>query len=75
MKFNYIVVTKLDRIGRSLRHIVDLFEEFMAKGVHFVSVTQNIDTSSAAGKLQLQLLAAFSEFEAAIISERTRESL
>ncbi len=75
MKFNCVVVTKLDRVGRSLKHILSLFDEFFALGVHFIAVTQNIDTSSAAGKFQLQILGAFGEFERNIIAERTREAL
>ena len=74
-KFGGIIVTKLDRIGRSLQHLLSLFDEFMKKGVSFVAVTQNIDTSSAAGKLQMHILAAFSEFERNIISERTKEGM
>jgi DNA invertase Pin-like site-specific DNA recombinase len=74
-KFNCVVVTKLDRIGRSLQHILSLFEEFANRGVHFISITQNIDTSSSFGKFQLQVLGAFAEFERNIISERTREGL
>jgi site-specific DNA recombinase len=74
-KFNAILVTKLDRIGRSLKHIISLFEEFNKRGVQFIATTQNIDTTTAGGKLQMQLLAAFAEFERNIISERTRESL
>ena len=75
MRFDIIMVTKLDRIGRSLKHILSLFEEFKNKGVHFIAITQNIDTSSAAGKFQLQILGAFAEFERNIISERTKEGL
>ncbi len=74
-KFNCIMVTKLDRIGRSLQHILSLFDEFNRKGVHFIALTQNIDTSSSAGKLQMQILGAFAEFERNIISERTKEGL
>jgi site-specific DNA recombinase len=74
-KFDCIMVTKLDRIGRSLQHILSLFEEFANKGVHFISTTQNIDTASSFGKFQLQVLGAFAEFERNIISERTREGL
>jgi len=73
-KFNCIMVTKLDRMGRSLQHLLALFEEFASKSVHFVAVTQNIDTTSAAGKLQMHIMGAFAEFERNIISERTRES-
>jgi DNA invertase Pin-like site-specific DNA recombinase len=75
MKFNCIMVTKLDRIGRSLQHILSLFNEFNRKGIHFMATTQNIDTSSAAGKLQMQIIGAFAEFERNIISERTREGI
>ena len=74
-KFNCIMVTKLDRIGRSLQHLLSLFEEFKTKGLNFVAVTQNLDTSSAAGRLQLQIMGAFAEFERNIISERTKEGL
>ncbi len=75
MKFNCIVVTKLDRIGRSLQHILSLFDEFSTLGVHFIATSQSIDTSSSIGKFQLQMLGAFAEFERNIISERTREGL
>jgi DNA invertase Pin-like site-specific DNA recombinase len=75
IKFNAIIVTKLDRIGRSLQHLLSLFEEFTKKGVNFIAITQNIDTSSAVGKFQLQVLGAFAEFERNIISERTKEGL
>ena len=73
-KFNCIMVTKLDRVGRSLQHLLSLFEEWSRRGVHFVATTQSIDTSSASGKLQMQIMGAFAEFERNIISERTKES-
>jgi len=75
MRFNCIMVTKLDRIGRSLQHILSLFDEFSKLGVHFIACTQSIDTSNATGKLQLHIFGAFAEFERNIISERTREGL
>jgi len=71
-KFRAIVVTKLDRIGRSLKHILTLFDEFNKKGVGFIATTQNIDTLNAAGMLQMQILGAFAEFERNLISERTK---
>lgn len=74
-KFQAIVVTKLDRIGRSLRHLVSLFDEFHKKKVEFISITQNIDTSTSAGKLQMHIMMAFAEFERSIISERTKEGM
>ena len=73
-KFNCIMVTKLDRIGRSLKHLLNLFDEFKSKGVEFIAVTQNIDTTTSSGKLQFQIMGAFAEFERNIISERTKES-
>lgn len=74
-KFDMIVVTKLDRLGRSLKHLLSLFDEFQNKKVHFVAVTQNIDTSTSIGRLQLQIMGAFAEFERNIISERTKEGM
>lgn len=75
LKFNCVMVTKLDRMGRSLQHLLSLFDEFSRKGVHFIATTQNIDTSSPVGKLQMQILGAFAEFERNLISERTKEGL
>lgn len=74
-KFNCIMVTKLDRIGRSLQHLISMFNEFNTRGIHFIATTQSIDTSNAAGKLQLHILGAFAEFERNIISERTKEGM
>jgi len=75
LKFDAIMVTKLDRLGRSLQHLLSLFDEFNQKGIHFIAVTQNLDTSSASGKLQMHIMGAFAEFERSIISERTKEGL
>lgn len=74
-RFNAVMVTKLDRLGRSLKHLLTLIDEFANKGINFIATTQNIDTSSAAGKFQLQVMGAFAEFERNIISERTKEGL
>jgi len=74
-KFRAVVVTKLDRIGRSLQHLLSLFDEFNKKKVEFIAITQNIDTTTSTGKLQLQILGAFAEFERNLISERTKEGL
>ena len=75
LKFDMIMVTKLDRLGRSLQHLLTLFNEFNAKGIHFCAVTQSIDTASASGRLQMQIMGAFAEFERSIISERTKEGM
>ena len=74
-KFDVIMVTKLDRLGRSLQHLLSLFNEFNKRAIQFIAVTQNIDTTTSAGKLQMQIMGAFPEFERNIISERTKEGL
>jgi DNA invertase Pin-like site-specific DNA recombinase len=74
-KFRYLVVTKLDRLGRSLQHLISILDELKLKKVEFIAVTQNIDTSTAAGNLQWQIMGAFAEFERKIISERTKEGM
>ena len=74
-RFNAVMVTKLDRLGRSLQHLLSLIDEFNNKGVQFIAVTQNIDTTTSAGKMQLQIMGAFAEFERNLISERTKEGM
>lgn len=74
-KFDCVIVTKLDRMGRSLQHLLSIFDEFNRKKIQFIAVTQNIDTISASGKLQMQIMGAFAEFERNIISERTKEGM
>lgn len=73
--FNCIMVTKLDRLGRSLQHLLSLFNEFSIRGINFIATTQNIDTTTSSGRLQMQIMGAFAEFERSIISERTKEGL
>jgi len=74
-KFRAVIVTKIDRLGRSLQHLIGILDEFKSKKVEFVAVTQNIDTTSAAGRLQWQIMGAFAEFERELISERTKEGM
>lgn len=74
-KFNCIVVVRIDRLGRSLQHLLSLFDEFARKGVNFVSIDNNFDTSTPQGMLFLQITGAFVEYERNIISERTKEGL
>jgi DNA invertase Pin-like site-specific DNA recombinase len=74
-KFGAIVVSKLDRLARSLKHLLNLVEEFNNKGVQFITATQIIDTTSPTGKLQFQIMGAFAEFEKSIISDRTKEGM
>lgn len=74
-RFDCIMVTKLDRLGRSLQHLLSLLDEFNKRRIQFIAVTQNIDTVTSSGRLQMQIMGAFAEFERSIISERTKEGL
>ena len=70
-----LVVWRLDRLGRSLKHLVTLLDELQALGVAFVSLGEGIDRTTPAGRLQLHILAALAEFERARISERVKAGL
>jgi DNA invertase Pin-like site-specific DNA recombinase len=71
-RFKAILVWKLDRIGRSLPHLLKLLQEMQNRNVDFICLTQNIDTSNASGRLMFQMMGAFSEFESSLVSERTK---
>lgn len=66
-----IVVWKFDRMSRSLRDLIDLMRELEQKKVTFISVTENIDTSTPSGKLAFHIFASIAEFERDMIRERT----
>ncbi|MDR0242650.1 MAG: recombinase family protein [Burkholderia sp.] len=70
-----IVVWRLDRLGRSLINLISLINSFREAKVHFVSLTESIDTGSPVGRFTFHLIAALAEFERALISERTRAGL
>ena len=74
-KFGVVVCWRLDRLGRNLRHLVTLLEDLQAVGIAFVSLGEGIDCTTAAGRLQLHVLAALAEFERARIAERVRAGL
>jgi DNA invertase Pin-like site-specific DNA recombinase len=70
-----LVVTKLDRLGRSLEHLIALSRELQDRGVDLVVLDQGIDTSTAVGRMFFQILGAIAEFEHALMSERTVDGL
>ncbi|MCL4110754.1 UNVERIFIED_CONTAM: hypothetical protein GTU68_009179 [Idotea baltica] len=70
-----VVVWKLDRLGRSIRDLINLISKFKEQGVAFRSLQDNIDTSTPTGKLVFHLFAALAEFERDIISDRTKAGL
>ncbi len=70
-----LVVTKLDRLGRSLEHLIELSKLLESRGVDLVVLDQGIDTSSAVGKMFFHILGAIAEFEHALMSERTMDGL
>lgn len=69
-RFDAIVVWKLDRLGRSLRHLVITIEDLAAYGVTLVSLRDNLDLSTPSGRLMMHLLGAMAEFERELIRER-----
>ena len=74
-KGDTLVVWKLDRLGRSLRHLIEVINDLMDDGMYFMSLQENIDTTSTSGKLIFHIFAALAEFEREIISERTKAGL
>src|SRR3984893_445790 len=74
-KFDVILVWKLDRYARSLRHLVNALAEFEALGVAFVSLRDNLDLTTPAGRLMFQIIGAMAEFERALIQERVKAGL
>ena len=74
-RFDVLVVWRLDRLGRSLKHLITLLDDLQALGVAFVSLAEGIDATTPAGKLQMHILGAISEFERARIAERVKAGL
>ena len=70
-----LVVWKLDRLGRSLPHLVATVRDLVARGVGFQSLQENIATTTSGGKLIFHLFAALAEFERDLIRERTQAGL
>jgi DNA invertase Pin-like site-specific DNA recombinase len=70
-----LLVVRIDRLARSLAHLLEVVETLRKKGAYFRSINDPIDTASAQGMLMTQMLGAFAEFERALIRERTRAGL
>jgi DNA invertase Pin-like site-specific DNA recombinase len=70
-----LLVVRIDRLARSLSHLLEIVETLRGKGAYFRSIHDPIDTSSAQGMLMTQMLGAFAEFERALIRERTRAGI
>lgn len=69
-KLDVVAVWKFDRFARSTAHLLSALDDFRRAGVHFVSVTEAIDTGTAVGRMVYTLLACVAEFERALITER-----
>ncbi len=74
-KFDAVLVWKIDRFGRSLKHLVNALAELSARGVAFVSLRDNIDLSTPSGRLMFQIIGAMAEFERALTQERVRAGI
>lgn len=74
-RFDAVLVWKLDRLGRSLKHLVSALSEFEALGVSFVSLRDSFDLTTPAGRLMFNMVASFAEFERDLIRERVRAGI
>jgi len=73
--FDCIICYKLDRIGRSLSHLVKLFEEFKKKNINFISITQSINTTTPEGRMFLHMLMVLAEYERELTISRINSGL
>ena len=74
-KGDQIIIYRLDRLGRSIHHLIELMTLFEKKGVSLVSLSENINTTTATGKLVFNLFASIADFERNLIIERTQIGL
>jgi DNA invertase Pin-like site-specific DNA recombinase len=74
-KGDVLVVWKLDRLGRSLPHLVTLLEDLKGRGVQFRSLTEGMDTTTPSGELLFNMVASLAQFERALIRERVNAGL
>jgi DNA invertase Pin-like site-specific DNA recombinase len=74
-KFDAVLVWKIDRFGRSLKHLVNALADLCAYGVAFISFRDNLDLSTPSGRLMFQIIGAMAEFERSLIQERVKAGL
>ncbi len=74
-KFDVILVWKLDRFARSLKDLVTMLQDLSEIGIEFISLRDNIDLTTSAGRLMMHMIGAFAEFEASLIRERVRAGI
>ena len=74
-RFDVVACWRLDRLGRNLKHLITLLDEFQALNVAFVSLAEGIDATTPAGKLQMHILGAIAEFERGRLTERVKAGL
>jgi DNA invertase Pin-like site-specific DNA recombinase len=74
-KGDILIVSRLDRLSRSLRDLLTIMEQIKEAEAGFRSLTESIDTTTAPGRMMLQMVGAFAEFERAILRERTKTGL
>src|SRR5271167_2137042 len=74
-RFDVVLCWKVDRFGRSLKHLVNALADLESYGVAFVSLRDNLDLSTPSGRLMFQIIGAMAEFERSLIQERVRAGL
>lgn len=74
-RFDAVLVWKIDRFGRSLKHLVNALADLSAYGIAFISLRDNLDLSTPSGRLMFQIIGAMAEFERELIQERVRAGL
>lgn len=74
-KGDTLVVWRLDRLGRTLKHLIEIINQLENRGIGFKSLTESIDTTTSTGKLIFHIFGALSEFERNLIRERTNAGL
>ena len=74
-KDDTLVVWKLDRLGRTVKGLIDLVNQLQQKGIHFKSITDNVDTTTPSGRFFFHMMASLAQMERELIAERTKAGL